>query len=99
MTKQSMQVSILNSNVDELRLVQGVQVLSPLPEEELTIPLVAMLFHLSPLLPYTTFYGCPIANSFAHYSLDTASDWFRLTKPCTHSSSGICGHFHVSISK
>jgi hypothetical protein len=29
-------------NVDELRIVQGVQVLSPLSEEELTIPLVAM---------------------------------------------------------
>ena len=37
-----MQVRILSGNVDELRLVQGVQVLSPLSKEELTIPLVAM---------------------------------------------------------
>ena len=37
-----MQVRILSGNVDELRLVQGVQVLSPLSEEELTIPLAAM---------------------------------------------------------
>jgi hypothetical protein len=42
MTKLSMQVSILSGSVDELRLVEGVQVSSPLSEEELTIPLVAM---------------------------------------------------------
>jgi len=37
-----MRVSILSGNVDELRLVQGVQVLSHLSEEKLTILLVAM---------------------------------------------------------
>ncbi len=36
-----MEVSILSGNIDELRLVQGVQVLSPLSEEKLTIPLAA----------------------------------------------------------
>jgi hypothetical protein len=37
-------ILLLSGNVDELRLVQGVQVLSPLSEEVLTIPLTAM-FH------------------------------------------------------
>jgi hypothetical protein len=36
-----MQVSALNGNVSELRLVQGVQVLSPLSVEKLAIPLAA----------------------------------------------------------
>jgi hypothetical protein len=36
-----MQVNILSGNVDELRLVQVVQVLSPLSEEKLTTPLAA----------------------------------------------------------
>ena len=37
-----MRVSILSGNVDELRLVQGIQVLSPLSEGELSIPHAAM---------------------------------------------------------
>jgi len=36
------QVVYGSGNVDELRLVQGVQVLSPHSEEKLNIPLVAM---------------------------------------------------------
>ena len=37
-----MRVSILSGNLDELRLVQGVQVLSPLSVEKLTIRPAAM---------------------------------------------------------